>query len=120
MALTDGSPAAMHAEASFWRAQARIVMDVAQQAQGKATAVTFQGPAAERFRAAVRANSSQAYAAASDLMSLAASLDADADTVQAAQAAQARAQAEAEAQARAAAAAAAVPPPVDSAPPEGA
>ena len=70
MAVALGDPAAMRSEAYALRAQAEALASLAQQLQGRIEGLTFEGPAADRFRAAMVERYQEALRLAGELQDL--------------------------------------------------
>jgi uncharacterized protein YukE len=70
MAVALGDPAAMRSEAYALRAQAEALASLAQQLQGRIEALTFEGPAADRFRSAMTERHHEALRLAGELQDL--------------------------------------------------
>jgi uncharacterized protein YukE len=71
MAVALGDPAAMRSEAYALRAQAEALASLAQQLQGRIEGMTFEGPAADRFRASMAERYRHAVQLAGELQDLA-------------------------------------------------
>lgn len=71
MAVALGDPAAMRSEAYALRAQAEALASLAQQLQGRVESLTFEGPAADRFRAAMTERYQESVRLANELQDLA-------------------------------------------------
>lgn len=70
MAVSLGDPAMMRSEAYALRAQAEALASLAQQLQGRVESLTFEGPAADRFRAAMTERYHEAVRLAGELQDL--------------------------------------------------
>jgi uncharacterized protein YukE len=71
MAVALGDPAAMRSEAYGLRAQAEALASLAQQLQARIEGMTFEGPAADRFRASMAERYQQVIQLAGELQDLA-------------------------------------------------
>ena len=71
MAVALGDPAAMRSEAYGLRAQAEALASLAQQLQARIEGLTFEGPAVDRFRAAMIERYHEALRLAGELQDLA-------------------------------------------------
>jgi uncharacterized protein YukE len=71
MAVALGDPAAMRSEAYSLRAQAEALASLAQQLQGRIESLTFEGPAADRFRAGMTERYQESLRLAGELQDLA-------------------------------------------------
>jgi uncharacterized protein YukE len=70
MAVSLGDPAMMRSEAYALRNQAEALASLAQQLQGRVEGLTFEGPAADRFRAAMTDRYHEALRLAGELQGL--------------------------------------------------
>jgi uncharacterized protein YukE len=70
MAVSLGDPAMMRSEAYALRNQAEALASLAQQLQGRVEAMTFEGPAADRFRAAMTERYQDSLRLANELQDL--------------------------------------------------
>jgi uncharacterized protein YukE len=70
MAVSLGDPAMMRSEAYALRSQAEALASLAQQLQGRIESLTFEGPAADRFRSAMTERYQEALRLAGELQDL--------------------------------------------------